>query len=49
MDFKKTDAPLETITYDRNVIDAQTENIYEAISIISKEQFKLMNLLKKNF
>ena len=36
MDFKKTDAPLETITYDRNLIDAQTDNIYEAISIISK-------------
>ena len=36
MDFKKTDAPLETVTYDRNIVDAQTDNIYEAISIISK-------------
>ena len=35
MDFKKTDAPLETVTYDRNIVDAQTDNIYEAISIQS--------------
>ena len=41
MDFKKTDAPLETITYDRNAIDSQTNNIYEAISIISKRTWHL--------
>jgi len=36
MDVKKIDAPNSTITYDRNKIDAPTNNIYEAISIISK-------------
>jgi DNA-directed RNA polymerase subunit K/omega len=36
MDLKKTDAPVSTITYDRNEIDASTDNIYEAISVIAK-------------
>jgi DNA-directed RNA polymerase subunit K/omega len=35
-DLKKTHAPVTTLTYDRNVIDAPTGNIYEAISVISK-------------
>ena len=36
MDYKDTKAPLSTITYDKNEIEAPTENIYEAISIIAK-------------
>ncbi|MFT5846418.1 MAG: DNA-directed RNA polymerase subunit K/omega [Psychroserpens sp.] len=36
MDLKKTDAPVSTETYDRNIIDATTDNIYEAISVIAK-------------
>jgi DNA-directed RNA polymerase subunit K/omega len=36
MDLKKTDAPVTTVTYNRNEIDASTNNIYEAISVISK-------------
>lgn len=36
MDLKKTDAPVTTLTYDRNVIDEPTNNIYEAISVIAK-------------
>ena len=36
MDLKKTNAPVTTVTYDRNVIDASTNNIYEAIAVISK-------------
>jgi DNA-directed RNA polymerase subunit K/omega len=35
-DLKKTNAPVTTLTYDRNVIDAPTDNIYEAISVIAK-------------
>jgi DNA-directed RNA polymerase subunit K/omega len=35
-DLKKTDAPVTTQTYDRNIIDEPTDNIYEAISVISK-------------
>ena len=36
MDLKKTDAPVSTITYNRNEIDASTDNIYEAISVIAR-------------
>jgi DNA-directed RNA polymerase subunit K/omega len=36
MDLKKTNAPVSTLTYDRNVVDAATGNIYEAISVIAK-------------
>lgn len=36
MDLKKTHAPVSTETYDRNIIDATTDNIYEAISVIAK-------------
>ncbi|MEM1137129.1 MAG: DNA-directed RNA polymerase subunit omega [Bacteroidota bacterium] len=36
MDLKKTDAPVSTVTYDRNEIDDKTQNIYEAISVIAK-------------
>lgn len=36
MDLKKTNAPVTTLTYDRNVVDNPTNNIYEAISVISK-------------
>jgi len=36
MDLKHTDAPVSTVTYNRNEIDAPTENIYEAISVIAK-------------
>lgn len=36
MDLKKSNAPVTTLTYDRNVVDGPTNNIYEAISVISK-------------
>ena len=36
MDLKKTDAPVSSVTYNRNEIDAATGNIYEAISVIAK-------------
>jgi len=36
MDLKKTDAPVTTVTYNRNDIDEPTQNIYEAISVIAK-------------
>ena len=47
MDFKKTSAPLNTITYDRNVVDAKTDNIYEAISIISRRTIQINEEIKK--
>jgi len=36
MDLKNTEAPVTTLTYNRNEIDAPTDNIYEAISVIAK-------------
>ena len=36
MDYKDTKASLSTITYDKNEVEAPTQNIYEAISVISR-------------
>lgn len=36
MDLKNTDAAVSSVTYNRNEIDAPTDNIYEAISVIAK-------------
>ena len=36
MDYKNTSAATSTITYDKNKIEAPTDNIYEAIAIIAK-------------
>jgi DNA-directed RNA polymerase subunit K/omega len=36
MSYKETNAAQSTVTYDKNKIEAQTNNIYEAISIIAK-------------
>lgn len=47
MDFKKSKAPIETVTYDRNEIDAPTQNIYEAISVIAKRAEQINSEIKK--
>ncbi len=47
MDLKKTKAPVNTITYDRNQVDASTGNIYESISIISKRAEQINTEIKK--
>ena len=47
MDYKDTQAPLSTITYNKNEIEAQTENIYEAISLIAKRAVQINSDLKK--
>ena len=46
MDYKETKAALSTVTYDKNEIEGQTENIYEAISIIAKRANQINNDLK---
>ena len=46
MDYKDTKAPLSTITYNKNEIEAATGNIYEAISIISKRATQINEDLK---
>ncbi|WP_299157474.1 DNA-directed RNA polymerase subunit omega [uncultured Tenacibaculum sp.] len=47
MDYKETKAALSTITYDKEAIEAPTENIYEAISIIAKRATQINSDLKK--
>ena len=47
MDLKKTNAPVNTVTYDRNQIDEATENIYESISIISRRADQINTEIKK--
>lgn len=46
-DIKKTDAPVNTVTYNKNEVDAPTSNIYEAISIISKRANQINVEIKK--
>lgn len=47
MDYKDTNAALSTITYNKNEIEAPTQNIYEAISIIAKRANQINSDLKK--
>lgn len=46
-DLKKINAPQSTITYDKNKVDAETGNIYEAISIIAKRAAQINTEIKK--
>ena len=46
MDYKNSKAPLSTTTYDRSAVEAPTDNIYEAISIISKRATQINGDLK---
>jgi len=47
MNLKKIEAPNNTTTIDKNLIDAPTDNIYEAISIISKRSVQINSDIKK--
>ena len=47
MDIKNSNAPVTTTTYNRNQIDSQTGNIYEAISVISKRATQINSEMKK--
>ena len=47
MDIKKTNAAQTTKTYNRDAIENQTENIYEAIYIISKRAQQIKGDVKK--
>ncbi|MBT3587524.1 MAG: hypothetical protein HN507_02630, partial [Flavobacteriaceae bacterium] len=46
-DLKNTEAPSNTTTIDKNLIDAPTNNIYEAISIISARAVQINENIKK--
>ena len=47
MDLKKVKAPLSSVTYNRNEVDAPTENIYEAISAISRRAEQITTVIRK--
>ncbi|WP_435133801.1 DNA-directed RNA polymerase subunit omega [Formosa sp. A9] len=47
MDLKKINAPVNTVTYNRNKVDQPTGNIYEAISIISRRADQINTEIKK--
>ncbi len=47
MDLKKSSAPINTTTIDKNLVDAPTNNIYEAISVISKRATQINSEIKK--
>lgn len=47
IDLKKNEAPINTTTLDKNAIDAPTQNIYEAISVISKRATQINSEIKK--
>jgi len=46
MDYKNTNAASTTVTYDKNKIEAPTDNIYEAITIIAKRAQQINSDLK---
>jgi DNA-directed RNA polymerase subunit K/omega len=47
MDLKKTNAPVNTITYSKTDLEKPTGNIYEAITIISKRANQINSEIKK--
>jgi len=47
MDLKKTTAPVNTITYNKNVIEEPTGNVYEAITIMAKRSNQINYEVKK--
>lgn len=47
MDVKNIEAPVNTVTIDKNKMDAPTGNIYEAISIVAKRATQINTEIKK--
>lgn len=47
MDLKKTNAPVNTITYNKAQLEEPTGNIYEAITIIAKRASQINAEIKK--
>ena len=46
VNLKNSEAPVSTVTLDKNLIDAPTNNIYEAISIIAKRATQINGDIK---
>ncbi len=47
MDLKKTNAPVNTITYNKTAIEERTGNVYEAITIMAKRANQINSEIKK--
>lgn len=47
MNYKETSASITTVTHNKEEIEAPTQNIYEAISIIAKRATQINSDLKK--
>lgn len=47
MDLKKTNAPVNTVTYNKTQIEESTGNIYEAITIMAKRANQINSEIKK--
>lgn len=45
-DYKNTEAPVSTVTFDKTKIEESTNNIYEAIAILSKRASQINDDLK---
>ncbi len=47
MDYKNSEAPLSTVTYNREAIEKETDNLYEAIVIMANRANQINGDLKK--
>ena len=47
MDLKNNSAAITTTTFDKDLIDEKTDNIYEAISIIAKRATQINSEIKR--
>jgi len=47
MDYKDSKAPVSTITYDKTLIEAPTQNIYESIVILARRANQINGDIKK--
>ncbi len=47
IDYKKSDAPTTTITWDKNELSNQTGNLYESIVIIAKRSNQISSQIKE--
>lgn len=47
MDLKKTNAPVNTVTYNKTQLEEATGNIYEAITIMAKRANQINSEIKK--
>lgn len=48
MDYKRTNAPLNTVTRDLNSLSEQTDNIYETVCVIARRSNQIAVEIKKD-